>query len=125
MSDFSTFMTFLSVSIRLRNGDQFGNRSQTLKTVSKLVNQANQSTVTKCPKTAKGGFTALGTLLLVTAVEIVKNKEVLHEFMLHTSRPVPKICSNTVLCITFSTMLVIWHYWYTLQCQILVRLSHF
>jgi len=63
------------------------------------------------PSSHGGNFTALGlgTLLLVTALEIVKNKKVLHEFMLHTSRPVPKTYSNTVVCITFSTMLVIWH----------------
>ena len=45
--------------------------------------------------------------------------------MLHASRPIIKICSNTVFCITFSAMLVIWHYLYKLQCQILVHLSHF
>ena len=45
--------------------------------------------------------------------------------MLHASRPIIKIFSNTVFCITSSAMLVIWHYLYKLQCQILVHLSHF
>ena len=78
----------------------------------------------KMPQNGLGGI----SLLLFTVLGILKYSKFclsLCYFMLHASRPIIKICSNTVFCITSSAMLVIWHYLYKLQCQILVHLSHF
>ena len=108
---------FLSVSIRLRNGDQFANRSQTLKNCCKTGESRESVNSAKMPQNGPGGdFTAL-----VYCSRNSKEQCVLHEFMLHTSWPILKICSNTVFCITFSTMLVIWHYGIGVNCNVRVQ----
>ena len=59
-----------------KNGDQFGNRSQTLKNCCKAGESRESVNSDKMPQNGPGGnFTALWTLLLVTALGIVKNSK--------------------------------------------------
>ncbi len=91
------------------------------KTAAKLVNQENQPTVTKFPKTGKGMFTVLGPLLLFLvhcSIRIVKNSGFCMSLY---CIPVSLFLKFEATLFSALHLVLRW----SLQCQILVHLSYF